>query len=222
MQTRIYSAAGLALLAALAAVHVWHPGIIRGEPEDIYFTLPQDDALPDAGQGALSQSPHGDRFANVSPEQRDCLARAIYHEARGEPRDGQIAVAQVVLNRAASGLWPASICGVIRQGTKRGSKCQFSFACKPQGKPVAGQGWEDAVTLADEMLAGRVWLPELGTADHFHRRDLKPVWRIKLTPLKTIGQHVFYQSAAMAGRVPRGQTGGPRAATANAVAGAGK
>ena len=142
---------------------------------------------------AARRPPYANRFSNVTAPERHCLARAVYFEARGEPIAGQIAIAQVVLNRVAAGRWPPTICGVVYQGVERGSKCQFSFACTDTPKrELAGEAWERAEWIADEVLSGGAWLGELLQADHFHRVDLRPVWRLGLQYVRVIGRHVFY------------------------------
>lgn len=160
--------------------------------------LPQADRLAgDALPVVIYErtSPYPTHFAKLSPRERHCLAEAIYFEARGEPAAGRIAVAQVVLNRALAGPWPRNICAVTGHGAEHGEKCQFSYACqrhsldKPQGDP-----WAEAQGLADEILAGGAWLEEMLDATHFHRVDLKPVWRLGLIELGRFGRHVFYSS----------------------------
>jgi spore germination cell wall hydrolase CwlJ-like protein len=129
-----------------------------------------------------------------SPEERECLARAVYFEGRGETVEGQIAVAQIVMNRLSDGRWPGTICGVVYQGVERGEKCQFSFACTDARRRIAGAaGWEQAAWIADDVAAGRAYLSELRGAVFFHTTAVKPVWRLSLTPVRTIGRHVFYR-----------------------------
>ena len=161
-------------------------------------------------------SPHGQRFANVDDADRECLARAVYFEARGEPIGGQIAVAQVVLNRVASRRWPATICRVVNQGFERGAKCQFSFACWASSRrALNGELWEHARWIAEEVLAGNAWLDEMGAATHYHRHDLRPVWRLNLDVIGQVGAHIFYADRATAAahsRVP--VEAGPQVAAA--------
>lgn len=146
---------------------------------------------------------------------RNCLASAIYHEARGEPADGQIAVAQVVLNRTRSGRWPSSICAVVNQGASRGEKCQFSFACrKGATKPKPGEpGWDDALALADAVASGQASVPALATATHYHTTDVHPVWRLGLNPVGTIGQHIFYTDDTNSRQVRTASTDQPAEST---------
>lgn len=153
---------------------------------------------------------------SLDAAERDCLASTIYHEARGEPADGQIAVAQVVVNRVRSGRWPASICAVVNQGASRGEKCQFSFACrKSASRPRPGEpDWDNALALADAVASGQAELPALSRATHYHTIDVRPVWRLALRPLVTIGRHTFYADVEDS-RAPRG---GERQPPAEAVA----
>lgn len=135
-----------------------------------------------------------------STEDRACLARAVYFEARGEPVEGQIAVAQVVLNRVASGRWENSICGVVYQGVERGEKCQFSFACTDKRRSLDGMpGWEQAKWIADDVAAGRAQLSELEGVTHYHTHAVRPVWRLTMRPVRTIGAHVFYIDRSASG-----------------------
>lgn len=150
------------------------------------------DPDPDASD-AVPDQPHAGRFANVSAAEKECLARAVYFEARGEPRDGQLAVAQVVLNRAASGRWPSTICRVVNQGEERGEKCQFSFACWNSSKrALSGELWEHSLGIAEEVLSGSSSLEDMRLATHYHRYELRPVWRLNLQVIRQVGAHIFY------------------------------
>jgi hypothetical protein len=133
-------------------------------------------------------------FARSDAASVRCLAEAVYYEARGEQYIGQVAVAQVVLNRARSGKWPRSICAVINQGVERGEKCQFSYACRTTRQAPHGPMWERAQEIAIDAVRGRVWLRELIEATHYHTKDVAPVWRQGLDPLGTFGAHNFYRT----------------------------
>src|SRR5262249_1440895 len=98
-----------------------------------------------------------------------CLAEAIYFEARGEAVRGQIAVAQVVVKRAFSGYYPPTVCGVVYQNSHRHLACQFTFAC--DGIPDVirePDAWERAKKISAQALDGKLWLPEVGKATHYH------------------------------------------------------
>ena len=129
-----------------------------------------------------------------SPAQRKCLAEAIYFEARSETEAGQAAVAQVVLNRALSGLYPASVCGVVYQNRHRFKACQFSFACEGKSLRITDQNsWETAVRIASEVLEGRTYLSNVGGATHYHATYVRPGWSRRLERASTVGTHIFYR-----------------------------
>jgi spore germination cell wall hydrolase CwlJ-like protein len=141
----------------------------------------------------LGRTIYAARFAAAPAGERRCLARAVYYEARGEAMDGQMAVAQVILNRARAHKWPNSICGVVNQGVERGEKCQFSFACFTHLSEPSGELWEQAKLVADQAVAGQAWLRELTEATHYHTTSVAPVWRVGLVPPANIGTHIFYR-----------------------------
>ena len=98
-----------------------------------------------------------------------CLAEAVYFEARGEAVRGQIAVAQVVMNRAFSGFYPTTVCGVVYQNKHRHFACQFTFACDNIADVVREPDmWDRAKKIAKAMLDGQLWLPEVGKSTHYH------------------------------------------------------
>jgi spore germination cell wall hydrolase CwlJ-like protein len=126
-----------------------------------------------------------------------CLANAIYFEARGEPVRGQIAVAQVVLNRVFSGKYPDTVCGVVYQNANRHLACQFTFAC--DGIPDVVKepdAMERAKKIAADALDGRLWLPEVGKATHYHAYWVRPGWVREMTKLHKLGVHTFYRPRA--------------------------
>ena len=91
-------------------------------------------------------------------EQR-CLAEAVYFEARSEPEEGQAAVAQVVLNRVSSGLYPSTVCGVVFQNRQRHNACQFSFACDGRALRVnEPEAWRTAVRIAAAVIDGKTYV----------------------------------------------------------------
>ena len=122
-----------------------------------------------------------------------CLALAIYHEARGEPNDGQLWVAEVIVNRVEHPDYPDTVCGVVTQHNtpvSRPRACQFSFFCDgASDKPREGPAWEKSKRIAKQTLAGTV----LGTkATHFHTKSVSPAWSKRLTVVGSVGSHVFY------------------------------
>jgi hypothetical protein len=123
----------------------------------------------------------------------DCLTAAVYYEARGEPQEGQAAVAQVVLNRVRDAHFPKTVCGVVYQGLAS-HECQFSFACdgatERRREPAA---WDRARAVASQALDGYV-VPAVGGATHYHVADLGEIWGAQMVRIAQIGQHVFYRS----------------------------
>jgi spore germination cell wall hydrolase CwlJ-like protein len=123
-----------------------------------------------------------------------CLANAVYFEARSEPVRGQVAVAQVVLNRAFSGYYPNDVCGVVYQNANRHLSCQFTFAC--DGIPDVAtehEQWERATRIAKATLDGRIWLEDVGKATHYHASYVYPYWVRSMRKHKKIGLHTFYR-----------------------------
>jgi hypothetical protein len=133
-----------------------------------------------------------DEDARVQSEK--CLAEAIYFEARGETVRGQMAVAQVILNRVFSGKYPNTVCGVVYQNAHRRLHCQFTFACDGIPDIVReADMWERAKTIATEMLDGKLWLPEVGKATHYHAHWVRPGWVREMTKMHRLGVHTFYR-----------------------------
>ncbi len=123
-----------------------------------------------------------------------CLANAIYFEARGEVERGQMAVAQVVLNRVFTGYYPGSVCDVVYQNAHRHLACQFTFACDNHKDIVRDQkAWEVATRISDDALDGKFWLPEVGKATHYHATYVNPWWVRTMTKHTKLGVHIFYR-----------------------------
>ena len=124
---------------------------------------------------------------------RDCLAEAIYFEGRGEQREGQLAIAHVVLNRAAAKGTPKGACDVIREGEELGKgKCQFSWRCDGKSDhPTENAAWSEAQQLADVVLKGETNDPTHG-ALYFHHTKVQPDWSAKLRRTAEIGNHIYY------------------------------
>lgn len=128
------------------------------------------------------------------PKEQQCLAEAIYFESRSEPEEGQAAVAQVILNRVKSGLYPQSVCGVVYQNRHRHMACQFSFACEGKALRITDQeSWSKAVRIARAVTDGQTYLAEVGGATHYHATYVRPRWARKLERMDKIGVHVFYK-----------------------------
>jgi len=121
-----------------------------------------------------------------------CLTSAIYYEAASEPDAGQAAVAQVILNRVRHPAFPASVCGVVYQGSeKRG--CQFSFACDGSlARVPMRSAWERARRAAANALAGGVFAG-VGLATHYHTYAVTPSWNRSLVMTGVYGAHFFHR-----------------------------
>ncbi|HEX9963871.1 MAG TPA: cell wall hydrolase [Allosphingosinicella sp.] len=135
----------------------------------------------------------GERSERDVAASLECLTAAVYYEARSESSEGQRAVAQVVLNRVRHPAFPKSVCGVVYQGSKRRTGCQFSFTCdgslKGRRDPAA---WARARKVAAGALAGSVYGPA-GLATHYHADYVRPWWAASLRHAVTVGSHIFYR-----------------------------
>lgn len=160
------------------------PGSMILEPAQPVFGSGQNDdvALPDLVQqvadlGSLSLD-----------ENMRCLASAVYNEARGEPFIGQLAVAQVVLNRAADPRWPATICGVVYQ------RYQFSFTFdgRPDFPDPEKDSWKQSKAVAVVAVTD-AWHDVTGAAVYYHADYVRPSWHRAFNRTASIGRHIFYR-----------------------------
>jgi spore germination cell wall hydrolase CwlJ-like protein len=135
----------------------------------------------------------GSADALVGARALDCLAAAAWYEAGDDP-SGMRAVAQVVLNRARHPAFPASVCGVVFQGSERSTGCQFSFTCDGSmaSRHPGPAAWARARAVAAAALAGAVD-PRVGLATHYHADYVVPVWRSGFVKLAQVGLHLFYR-----------------------------
>ena len=128
-----------------------------------------------------------------SSRELECLADAVYYEARGETPSGQAAVAQVVMNRVRHPAFPKSICGVVFQGAYNRTGCQFSFACDGSMRHARDTGaWGRARKVAARALAGATD-NEVGSATHFHTINVSPGWGPRMLRIAQVGMHIFYR-----------------------------
>lgn len=123
----------------------------------------------------------------LSPDLK-CLAQAIYFEARGEPIEGQLAVAEVVINRARSGLYPDNYCDVITQ------PAQFSFVRRGQipDADESSAAWQRAEAIA-EIAEQNLWRSKASGALYFHATYVRPSWARQKVELAQIDTHIFYR-----------------------------
>ncbi|WP_300376497.1 cell wall hydrolase [Henriciella sp.] len=129
--------------------------------------------------------------------QMKCLAEAVYYEARSESSSGQLAVAEVIMNRVRDHRYPNTACDVVYQGATQTTGCQFTFTCDgAMARAPHGYRWTRAKTVAAHVM---LELQESRTsgATHYHANYVNPVWNSGLIHTSTIGTHIFY-------RFPRG------------------
>jgi hypothetical protein len=194
------------------ALTPWAPGeapVVSGDP-DLKQSALNGSAAGEAGESFAGKGQvTGDEARPKSPAERlglagtgrakaeKCLANAVYFEARGEPVRGQIAVAQVVLNRVFSPFYPNDVCGVVYQNAERHNACQFTFAC--DGIPdvvTEPDAWARAKHIARDMLDGKLWMPEVAKSTHYHAYWVHPDWVAEMKKIYRLGVHTFYRPRA--------------------------
>jgi spore germination cell wall hydrolase CwlJ-like protein len=137
-------------------------------------------------------------FVSLKDRERQlqCMADNVYYEAAGEPAEGKIAVAQVVMNRVESGDFPKDPCQVIYQRNVFLEKvvCQFSWYCDTATKkrPVNSELWDESYEAAKMVLMEGFRLPSLKNALYYHADYVNPQWKKKEEVAK-IGRHIFYK-----------------------------
>ena len=127
-------------------------------------------------------------------KQLECLTKNIYWEAASEPFEGKVGVAQVTMNRVASGKFASSVCGVVHQKNIVYEKviCQFSWYCESVSKvrPIHRELWKESEEVAKKVLLENFRLPSLKNALYYHADYVSPGW--KLPRIEKIGRHIFY------------------------------
>ncbi len=207
--SRIFEAASAVAVTttAILAIAMTVPGLAQNTPGDVVFEssavvqpLPQIavDAYADAPSAADVAPPApasnattlagkvGD-FAGSTPDnaQQRCLAIGIYYESRSESLEGQLAVAHVILNRAGSGRFANSVCGVLTQPR------QFSFVRGGTlSAPRDSAQWRTAVGVARVAMAGE-WASPVPGAMFFHATNVSPGWN--RARIARLGNHIFYR-----------------------------
>ena len=131
--------------------------------------------------------------AQLSARELACMSQAIYYESRGESREGQIAVGEVVMNRVRSSAYPNSVCAVVYQGSHRSTGCQFSFTCDGSlNRRPRGVAWARAQEVAGQVMGGYT-RALTQRATHYHTGAVNPVWSSGLVETTRIGSHIFYR-----------------------------
>ena len=132
----------------------------------------------------------------------ECLTQAVYYEARNESEEGQAAVAEVVMNRTRSGVYPQAVCAVVYQRNSR--TCQFTFTCDG----AIGRGaidmakWARAERIARDVYDGRSTVQLPRTSVNYHASYVSPSWGRRLERVRQIGAHIFYGAALTGGATP--------------------
>ena len=211
---------GGGVMGARSGLEQWPLGaepVLISRTRDPDIKLSALEAPPEGGSGGESFASKDDAGRLITPADRlglegkerakaeKCLADAVYFEARGEPLRGQMAVAQVIMNRVFSGYYPNNVCGVVYQNAHRHLRCQFTFAC--EGKDLSKVDeldmWEQAKTISKDMLDGKIWLTEVGHATHYHAYWVHPSWVHEMKKMYRLGVHTFYRPRAWSD-VPEG------------------
>ena len=123
-----------------------------------------------------------------------CLALAVYFEARSEPIKGQLAVAQVIVNRAESGEFPDNVCAVVSDGVKAGShRCQFSYMCDGKPEKVEDHTAYNLALLVASVALSPGYHDPSGGATFYHTVSVNPSWARKMKKSAEIGEHIFYR-----------------------------
>jgi len=130
----------------------------------------------------------------IRQAEENCLARAVYFEARSETEMGQLAVAKVIINRTRDPNYPKTICGVVYQGSQRRNSCQFSFACDGQPDDVKSPAaWARSKRIAQKAISGELKMgTAMSQATNYHADYVKPKWAKSMRKLVKIGTHIFY------------------------------
>lgn len=139
------------------------------------------------GQQQISAFLNNDR-------QFQCLAEGVYFEARGEPRRGQVAVAQVIMNRVNHDEFPDTICGVVYQNQHWRNRCQFSFACDGVPERITERAaWDVAEDVSRQVLENRDLIETIEESTHYHATYVRPRWAPRMIRLDRVGLHIFYK-----------------------------
>lgn len=164
---------------------------VRFVAHEVVQELPAATQAPEAPANAAASLSQLVAITDTSGElsrELMCLAQAVYFEARGEPLEGQLAVAQVIINRSQSNAFPDDYCSVV---TQRG---QFSFV-RDGSIPlpnVSSTAWNRAISIA-RIAHRNQWESPVGDALYFHASRVRPRWAGRLTTRATIDNHIFYR-----------------------------
>ena len=191
LNAAFYAAPSVAQTLTLPAVTAATPAKNEAVAGPVVAPVDADPASVASDVPAQSTSSLSDLVADhlntdMSDEEGKCLAVAVYFESKGEPLAGQLAVAQVMLNRTQSGRFPETVCGVIRQPG------QFSFVHHGQFPPIAesSRAWRTALAIS-QIARDKLWQPVVGRAMFFHAKRVSPHWHA--VQVAALGNHIFYR-----------------------------
>ncbi len=172
------------------------PDFSRQSPFDAILKKPEEGRfVPEIGPKDHAWAATALPAEVFSAAEQQCLSSGIYFEARGESVKGQAAVAQVILNRVRNPAYPKTICGVVYQNEDWRNRCQFSFACDDiKDRIRSEEHWKMAREVAIAVTAGKIWLPEVGSATHYHAVYVRPKWARSMEKVGRIGLHIFYRT----------------------------
>jgi spore germination cell wall hydrolase CwlJ-like protein len=162
---------------------------------NLLATLPTENGDADVAQTQLIYSRDflAEQPSAEGGAQWECLAEALYFEARGETVRGMFAVGEVILNRVDSNNYPDTLCNVINQGTGRKYGCQFTYTCDGKAEVIAEpRSWERVGKVARILVDG-VPRALTGGATHYHTKAVNPSWAQRYPRTATIGSHHFYR-----------------------------
>lgn len=168
--------------------HVEGSASLDAAPATLNFASTRSAAVVEAPKPrTLKELVSAHASSDLSDEQLECLAGAVYFESKGEPLEGQLAVAEVVINRSKSGRFPTSLCGVVKQ------KSQFSFVRggRIPAIPKHTPAWQKAVAIA-QIATKNMAQSAVSSALFFHARYVAPGWR-GLKRMAAVGNHIFYR-----------------------------
>jgi Cell Wall Hydrolase len=164
------------------------------EPEKLVWS-PLTLAMPPVRKGDHKWMRRPLPAGTLSARQQNCLATAIYFEARGEPRKGQAAVAQVILNRVRNPAYPDTACGVVYQNAEQRNRCQFSFACDGvKDRITRRSAFKQAEEIAMAVTSGEMFLSEVGSSTHYFADYVRPKWARSMVQMASIGEHHFFKT----------------------------
>jgi len=177
---------------------LWYWWLTRDKGAVVFYSLLPLPLVVLAGFARFAYVDQAERTA-ATARQADltCLAENVYYEARGEPLAGQYAVAEVTLNRVASRLYPANVCGVVHHQSWDPSRRRYvgAFSWTELQDTLhrpRGLAWRRALAVATEAYETET-APQIDGALFYHTTDSAPAWARTKTPIATIGKHVFYR-----------------------------